>query len=88
MSRLNFLVFQVIIGCLDVVRRFMGFGVLLVNLRELFDSEVQKGQEFENFINEFNKRYGYFVLIYVFLYNCVISFIFDDLFDNCFIGFT
>lgn len=54
----------------------MGSGVPLANPRELSDSEVQKGQEFENSINESNKRYWYFALVHVSLYNCVISFTF------------
>lgn len=68
----------------------MESGVPLANPRELSDSEVQKGQEFENSINESNKRYGYFVLIHVSLYNCVTSFTrtFDDSFDNCLTGST
>lgn len=66
----------------------MGSGVPLANPRELSDSEVQKGQEFENSINESNKRYGYFVLIHVSLYNCVTSFTFDDSFYNCLTGST
>lgn len=54
----------------------MGSGVPLANPRELSDSEVQKGQEFEDSVNESNKRCGYFVLVDVSLYNCVISFTF------------
>lgn len=66
----------------------MGSGVPFANPRELSDSEVQKGQEFENSINESNKWYGYFVLIHVSLYNCVTSFTFDDSFDDCLTGST
>lgn len=47
---------RVTTGCLDAARRLMGSGVPLANPRELSDSEVQKGQEFENSINESNKR--------------------------------